>query len=312
MGKHIVYIDGKEGTTGLQIYDRLAARGDIELLLIDDEKRKDTDERKKLINAADVVFLCLPDAAAKEAAQLCENTRTRIIDASTAHRTDESWTYGFPELSKEQRKAIEVSKRVANPGCHASGFISSVYPLVKTGIVPKDYPLTCCSLTGYSGGGKKMIAEYEAADRDERLSSDRIYGLDLKHKHLPEMVKVCGLERAPVFLPIVGDYYKGMATTIMLRNDMLSGKPPSEDIWEKLEDYYRDEHFVSVAPFGGDEKVIFASTNAGSNRLRLIVNGNGEQTVVTALLDNLGKGASGAAVQNMNIMLGLDEKTGLE
>jgi N-acetyl-gamma-glutamyl-phosphate reductase len=312
MGKNVVYIDGKEGTTGLQIYDRIAARSDIELLLIDEEKRKDINERRKLINAADVVFLCLPDEAAKEAAGLCENPETRIIDASTAHRTADGWTYGFPELSPRQRDAIAHSKRVANPGCHASGFISSAYPLVKNGMMPADCLLTCYSLTGYSGGGKKMIAEYESERRDPRLSSDRIYGLNLKHKHLPEMQKVCGLNHAPLFSPIVGDYYKGMATTLMLWRDMLRGGPSSEDIRAALAEHYRNEHFVSVAPFGGDESVILSSTNAGTNNLRLIVCGNGEQTTVTALFDNLGKGASGAAVQNMNIMLGLDEKTGLE
>ena len=216
MSKPKIYIDGKEGTTGLQIYERLGKRDDVELLLIDEDKRKDTEERRKFLNAADIVFLCLPDAAAKEAVTLIENDHTRVIDASTAHRTDPDWDYGFAELSKAHRAAIAGSRRVANPGCHASGFISSVYPLVARGVVPEDFAFTCSSLTGYSGGGKKMIAEYEDAERDSRHDSERIYGLNLHHKHLPEMEYVCGLMHAPVFVPIVGDFYKGMATTVML------------------------------------------------------------------------------------------------
>ena len=305
MSKPKVYIDGKEGTTGLQIYDRLGKRDDIELLLIDDEKRKDLTERKKLLNAADLAFLCLPDAAAVEAVSLIENDRTRVIDASTAHRTDPAWDYGFPELSAEHRAAIVQSKRVANPGCHASGFISSVYPLVRLGVIPADQPVCAYSLTGYSGGGKKLIAEYEDPDRDPRHESHRIYGTNLKHKHLPEMQKVCGLSHPPVFSPILGDFYKGMATTILL---------PGIDaalVQEKLTAYYEGQTFVSVAPLGGDEPVIYADTLAGTNQLRLIVCGHEGQTTVTALFDNLGKGASGAAVQNMNLMLGFDETAGL-
>lgn len=301
MSKPKVYIDGKEGTTGLQLYDRLAVRDDIELLLIDDEKRKDINERKKLINAADLVFLCLPDAAAIEAVGLIENDNTRVIDASTAHRTNPAWNYGFPELSAEYRAAIINSKRVANPGCHASGFISSVYPLVKLGVIAADQAVCAYSLTGYSGGGKKLIAEYEDPDRDPRHDSHRIYGTNLKHKHLPEMQAVCGLTQPPVFSPILGDFYKGMATTILL---------PDVDaamVQEKLAAYYDGQIFISVAPLGGDESVIYANTLAGTNQLRLIVCGHEGQTTVTALFDNLGKGASGAAVQNMNLMLGFDE-----
>ena len=273
MSKPNVYIDGREGTTGLQIYDRLAAREDIRLLLIGEDKRKDPAERAKLMNAADVVFLCLPDAAAIEAVGLVENPETRIIDCSTAHRTAEGWDYGFPELSAERRERIRTSKRVANPGCHATGFIAGVYPLAAAGLLPKDYPLTCFSLTGYSGGGKKMIAEYEGPDKGAGLFSPRVYGLSLKHKHLPEMQKVCGLERPPVFCPVVDDYYKGMATTVGLHNA--------------------------------------ANGMAGKDSLTLIVCGHEEQTTVTALFDNLGKGASGAAVQNMNLMLGFEEAKGL-
>lgn len=301
MSRPKVYIDGKEGTTGLQIYDRLSVRQDIELLLIDEDKRKDLNERKKLLNEADLVFLCLPDAAAIEAVGLIENDRTRVIDASTAHRTDPAWDYGFPELSAGHRAAIVNSKRVANPGCHASGFISSVYPLVKLGVIPADQPVCAYSLTGYSGGGKKLIAEYEDPDRDPRHESHRIYGTNLKHKHLPEMQKVCGLKQPPVFSPILGDFYKGMATTILLP-DVDAGM-----VQEKLAAYYQGQTFVSVAPLGGDEPVIYADTLAGTNQLRLIVCGHEGQTTVTALFDNLGKGASGAAVQNMNLMLGFDE-----
>lgn len=300
-----VYIDGKEGTTGLQIYDRLAAREDIELLLIDEDKRKDTAERSRLMNGADIVFLCLPDDAAKEAVALVENPATRIIDCSTAHRTDPAWDYGFPELSEAYRENIIKSKRVANPGCHASGFISSVYPLVQMGVIPAEAAVCCYSLTGYSGGGKKLIAEYEDPDRDPRHESHRIYGTSLNHKHLPEMRAVCGLRQPPVFSPILGDFYKGMATTVLL---------PGIDaamVREKLAAWYEGQTLISVAPLGGDGPVIYASTLAGTDRLRLLVCGHEGQTTVTALFDNLGKGASGAAVQNMNLMLGLEETRGL-
>ena len=227
-----VYIDGKEGTTGLQIYDRLASRDDIELLLIDETKRKDPDERKKLINAADITFLCLPDAAAKEAVSFVEKDSARIIDASTAHRTAPGWAYGIPELSDMHKDAVVHAKFTANPGCHASGFVIPVYPLVASGMIPKETPLTVFSLTGYSGGGKKMIAEYESPEKPELYNTPRIYGLNLKHKHLPEMQKICGLDVPPVFCPIVDDYYKGMAVTVMLQNSMLKGNPTAKDIHE--------------------------------------------------------------------------------
>lgn len=310
MAKPIVYIDGKEGTTGLQIYDRLAGREDIELLLIDEDKRKDPEERKKLISQSDIVFLCLPDAAAVEAVELAEGTRARIIDASTAHRTKEGWDYGHPELSAEHRDSIKNSKRVANPGCHATGFITAVYPLVEQGILPKDYPVTAFSLTGYSGGGKKMIAEYESPEKPETYNAPRVYGLTLKHKHLPEMQKICGLETAPVFCPVVDDYYKGMAVTVMLQNRLLNGQPTAEEIHAKLSSWYEGQKMVKVHPFGWDG-MISANQMAGKDTLELIVNGHGDQTIVTALFDNLGKGASGAAVQNMNLMLGFDEAEGL-
>ena len=308
-----VYIDGKEGTTGLQIYDRLAARDDIDLLLIDEDKRKDTDERKKLLNAADIAFLCLPDAAAVEAVGLVENPDTRIIDASTAHRTAPGWVYGFPELKPGQRQAIAASKRVANPGCHATGFISVTAPLVELGLLPKDADLSCFSLTGYSGGGKKMIAQYEAEDRDAVLSAPCPYGLGQGHKHLPEMQKICGLTKAPVFVPIVDDYYKGMATTVTLHRSQLRAVPSLHALWRAYADYYAGQAMVHVAPDPAESPAakLYANAMAGRNDLRIVVAGSDEAFTVTALFDNLGKGASGAAVQNMNILLGLEETTGL-
>ncbi len=300
-----VFIDGSAGTTGLRIADRLAQRQDITLLRLPEEKRKDTAARAEAINSADIVFLCLPDAAAIEAVALAENPKVRIIDTSTAHRTDPGWTYGFAELSAGHREAIRNSCRVANPGCHASGFIACVYPLVAAGVLPKDFPLTAYSLTGYSGGGKSLIAEYEDKDRDPRHESHRIYGIQLKHKHLPEMQKVCGLDVPPVFSPILGDFYEGMATTILLPGFS------AETVYDCVWDHYAGQKLVTVAPLGGDESVIYASTLALKDSMRVIVSGHGTQTMVTALFDNLGKGASGAAIQNMNIMLGLDETTGL-
>ena len=258
-----VYIDGQSGTTGLQIRERLEKRSDIELLRIDEDKRHDSAERKKFLNAADVAFLCLPDDGAREAAAMVENPNTCIIDASTAHRTAEGWTYGFPELSGEQRAAIQASRRIANPGCHATGLISSTAPLVRMGILPADYPLTCFSLTGYSGGGKKMIAEYEAPERDERLASGRLYALTQKHKHLPEMVKVCGLAHPPVFVPVVEDFYKGMATTILLQSALLAKPVTGQELRDALAEYYAGQRFVSVAPYGGDEPAA-----AGGSRKR--------------------------------------------
>lgn len=304
-----IYIDGQEGTTGLQIYDRLGKRGDIALLLIDNDKRKDISERKKLINSADIVILCLPDDAAREAVALIENDNTRVIDASTAHRTAPSWVYGFPELSDGQREKIKTAKRLANPGCHAVGFVSLVYPLVSLGILPKDYPLTCFSLTGYSGGGKKMIAQYEEVKTPD-LYAPRLYGLNLRHKHFTEMTGITGLERAPIFVPVVDDYDKGMATTIMLHNALLGGKQTAQSIREALAAYYKGQRFVSVAPELGSG-YLNSNWGTGTNDLEITVSGTDDETIVTARFDNLGKGASGAAVQNMNIMLGFPEETGL-
>ena len=294
-----VYIDGKDGTTGLQIYDRLSARADIDLLLIDETKRKDRLERKKLM-----------DAAAVEAVGLIESPTTRVIDASTAHRTNPGWDYGFPELSGAHRAAIQNSKRVANPGCHATGFISVVYPLVAMGLLPKDECLSAFSLTGYSGGGKKMIAQYEAADKETALFAPCPYGMGQSHKHLPEMQKICGLDNKPVFTPIVDDYYKGMATTVPLHMSQLNGVSTLAEVRQKLADYYGGQTLVRVADTTDTAK-LYANAQAGKDTLVLYVAGNDEQFTVTALFDNLGKGASGAAVQNMNLMLGFDETTGL-
>ena len=305
-----IYIDGQAGTTGLQIYDRLGQRDDIELLIISDELHRDVEERKKFMNAADLVFLCLPDAAAIEAVKLVENPETKIIDASTAHRTNPAWDYGFPELSLEHRENIINSKRVANPGCYASGFISIVYPLTAMGLLPRDAALSCFSLTGYSGGGKKMIAQYEGEDKGADLFAPCPYGMGQGHKHLPEMKAICGLEQNPVFTPIVDDYYKGMATTVPFHMSQLTGVSTLCEVRQKLSDYYAGAKLVQVAE-NTDIAKVYANAKAGQDSLLLIVAGNDEQFTITALFDNLGKGASGAAVQNMNIMLGLDEKTGL-
>ena len=300
-----VFIDGSAGTTGLRIWERLADRQDLTLVKLPEELRKNNDARQAALQEADIAFLCLPDAAAIEAVALAGDSKVKIIDTSTAHRTNDAWAYGFAELSAAHREKIANSNRIANPGCHASGFIASVYPLVSKCVIPADYPLTAYSLTGYSGGGKNLIAEYEDPNRDARHESHRIYGLTLTHKHLPEMKKICGLTQAPVFSPILGDFYEGMATSILL---------PGYDcakVWDCLSEHYEGRKLVTVAPLGGDESVIYASTLAGRDSMRLIVTGHGQQTMVTALFDNLGKGASGAAIQNMNILLGIDEATGL-
>ena len=300
-----VFIDGSAGTTGLRIYERLGSRTDIELLILPEELRKNEDARRRMLNSADIAFLCLPDKAAMEAVSLIDNPDVAVIDTSTAHRVNPDWAYGFAELSSAHRSAIAASKRIANPGCHASGFIASVYPLVAGGIISTDFPLTAYSLTGYSGGGKNLIAEYEAEDRDIRHESHRIYGTSLSHKHLPEMQKICGLAQKPVFSPILGDFYAGMATSILLPGFDV------QKVWECLSDHYAGQKLVSVAPVGGDESVVYASTLAGKDTMRIQVSGHSEQTMVTAVFDNLGKGASGAAIQNMNILLGVDETTGL-
>ena len=300
-----VFIDGSAGTTGLRIYERLAERKDLELLILTGEDRKNNDARRRMLSQADIAFLCLPDAAAIEAVSLIDNDHVAVIDTSTAHRVNDAWAYGFAELSPAHREAIRNSKRIANPGCHASGFIAGCYPLVAGGVIPKDFPLTAYSLTGYSGGGKSLIAEYEDENRDVRHESHRIYGTTLTHKHLPEMQKLCGLEKPPVFSPILGDFYAGMATSILLPGF------DAKTVWQCLADHYAGEKIVTVAPFGGDEPLVYASTYAGKDTMRIQVSGHGGQAMVTTIFDNLGKGASGAAIQNMNILLGVDEATGL-
>ena len=309
-----VFIDGQEGTTGLQIHQRLARRTDIELLSIDTDKRKDLTERRRLLNGADLVFLCLPDAAAVEAVGLIESPDTRVIDASTAHRTAPGWVYGFSELYKDPEKTIGGARFVANPGCHATGFISIVYPLVTLGLLPRSAALNCFSLTGYSGGGKKMIARYEGEKKGETLYSPAIYALGQGHKHLPEMARVCGLERLPVFCPVVDDYYKGMATTVPLHLDQLWGVERPADLRRAFEEFYAGQPLIHVAPDPVEQGAgakIYSNAAAGRDDLTLIVAGNDSRCTVTALFDNLGKGASGAAVQNMNLMLGFAETEGL-
>ena len=300
-----IFIDGSAGTTGLRIADRLADRSDIELIKLPENLRKNNDARKDAIHSSDIVFLCLPDAAAIEAVGLAGDSSVKIIDTSTAHRTNPAWAYGFAELSAAHREKIVNSNRIANPGCHASGFIASVYPLVSAGVITPDFPLTAYSLTGYSGGGKNLIAEYEDPNRDIRHESHRIYGINLAHKHLPEMQKICGLDQPPVFSPILGDFYEGMATTILLPGF------DSARVWDCINNHYAGQKMFTVAPLGGDEGLIYASTLAGKDTMRIIVSGHEKQTMVTALFDNLGKGASGAAIQNMNILMGVDETTGL-
>ncbi len=310
-----IFIDGKEGTTGLKIYERFAGRKDIELILIDEDKRKDPAARAECINASDITFLCLPDAASREAVSLCANPNTRIIDASTAHRTNPDWAYGFPELSAEHRAKIVSSKRVAVPGCYASGFISLVYPLVKHGIIAPDYPLVCHAVSGYSGAGKKAIAQYEDPGRNPELDSPRQYALTQEHKHLPEMKAVCGLAAEPIFNPYVCDYFSGMTVTVPLYGRLLAKKMGAAAVREQLAAHYDGCRFVKVAPLMGEgvlpEAFIPANTLSGTNNMQIFVYGNDDRICLCSRFDNLGKGASGAAVQCMNIMMGIDEGTGL-
>ena len=310
-----VFIDGKEGTTGLKIFERFADRSDINIMQIDEDKRKDPAEKAKIINASDYTFLCLPDAAAVESVQLCTNSKTRIIDASTAHRTNPEWAYGFPELDASFREKIAGSNRVAVPGCYASGFVSLGYPLVKSGIMPADYPVVIHAVSGYSGAGKKAIAQYEADGRNPELDSPRLYALTQTHKHLPEMKKIAGLEYEPVFNPYVCDYFQGMTVTVGLHARLLAKKVTASDVWEMIAAHYDGCRFVKVARFMGEgvleEPFIPANTLAGTNMMQIFVYGNDDRIMLTSRFDNLGKGASGAAVQCLNIMLGIDEATGL-
>lgn len=309
-----VFIDGSEGTTGLRIYERFAGREDIELLPIDSGLRKDVNERKRLINQSDITFLCLPDAAARESVSLLENEHVKIIDTSTAHRTEAGWAYGFPELSREHREAVRTGSRIAVPGCYASGFISLVYPLVAGGILPKDYPVSSFALSGYSGAGKKTIAVYEGKDRPEALDSGREYALTQQHKHLKEMQKITGLTRTPLFSPIIDDYYSGMVVSVPLYADMLNGTQMPEKLLSYYAEYYRDEAFIRVSePTDEIAAGGFLAGNelSGWDGLKIYVTGNEDRIVLSAQFDNLGKGASGAAVQCMNLMLGCEETKGL-
>lgn len=304
-----VFIDGSSGTTGLRIRERLASRGDIELAVLPEELRKDPGARRDALNASDVAFLCLPDAAAVEAAAMVENPETVVIDTSTAHRTADGWEYGFPELAGRRRR-IAASRRIANPGCHASGFVALVEPLVRAGVLSADARLCAFSLTGYSGGGKKMIAEYEASEpSDGLLSGGRQYALSQSHKHLPEMVKICGLAHAPVFSPVVVPHYSGMEVTVQLFADQLAGG--ADAAAECLAAAYSGGGLVRFA--GGSSESGFLSSAALSGRddMAVSVFGNADRVVLVSRFDNLGKGASGAAIQNMNIALGCGELTGL-
>lgn len=310
-----IFIDGREGTTGLRINERFAGREDVELLSIDGDRRKDLSERKRLINESDITFLCLPDDAARESVGLVENDRVRIIDTSTAHRTQEGWAYGFPELSAAHRQRIREGRRVAVPGCHATGFISLVYPLVAEGILPADYPVTAFSLTGYSGGGKKMIAEYEAGERHGDLDAPRQYALSQKHKHLREMRQITGLSREPLFSPIVADYHSGMTVSVPLYSDLLTKKYTPRELSGFFGEFYQGQQFVQAMPFGAEADLhggmLAGNGLCGWDGLRIFVTGNEERLLLSAQFDNLGKGASGAAIQCLNIMLGCAQDRGL-
>ncbi|MGI4812564.1 MAG: N-acetyl-gamma-glutamyl-phosphate reductase [Janthinobacterium lividum] len=310
-----VFVDGQEGTTGLKIFEYLRERDDIELLRIDEVARKDLDARRTLINQSDVTFLCLPDTASRESVSLVDNSNTCVIDASTAFRTDPSWAYGLPELDRQQREQIRRSKRIAVPGCHASAFLLAVRPLVAGGLLARDYPLSACSLTGYSGGGKKMIADYEG-QQDGKLNSPRPYALGLDHKHLPEMKVHAGLAMPPVFVPVVANFLQGLAVTVYLQTSHLSAGASPAAVHSQLSRYYEGESFIRVAPLGDAQNLDngFFDVEAcnGTNRVDLFVFGNAERIAVVARLDNLGKGASGAAIQCMNLHLSVREDTGLK
>lgn len=305
-----IFIDGKAGTTGLRIYERLSERSDIELMLLPEEKRKDVEARLEALNTCDIAFLCLPDAAAIESVGLIENENVKVLDTSTAHRTAPGWAYGFPELSAQHREKIKNSNRIAVPGCHASGFISLVYPLVEAGAISADTLLTCHSLTGYSGGGKKMIAEYEDAEPDASLESPRQYGLTQNHKHLKEMKAITGINAFPAFCPIVADYYSGMLVTVPLFKEQLNGVTV-----EGIKKIYAQKYTSDVVRYKdeiGENGFICSNKLSFNDSMEIFVEGNEDRILLMSRYDNLGKGASGAAIQNMNILLGIDEKTGLE
>ena len=313
-GKVKIFIDGSEGTTGLRIHERFAEREDVELLPISSELRKDKEERKRLINSSDITFLCLPDAAAEESVSLVENDHVRIIDTSTAHRTMEGWAYGFPELSKEHREAISAGNRIAVPGCYATGFISLVYPMVAEGLISADYPVSAFGISGYSGGGRKMIAAYESDEREDALLAPREYALSQAHKHLKEMKKIPGLKREPLFSPIVADYYSGMVVSVPVYTDLMNKGRTPQEVWKYLADFYAGSRFVRVMPFGAEEasaNMLAGNAKSGRDSLRIYVTGNEDRVLLSSQFDNLGKGASGAAIQCLNIALGCEETKGL-
>lgn len=310
-----IYIDGQEGTTGLKILERFEGRNDIEIIKISEELRKDSAERARLINMSDYTFLCLPDEASREAVSFVDNDHVRIIDASTAHRTNPDWAYGFPELSAEHRAKIEGSNRVAVPGCYASGFNAIVYPLVSNGVIPADFPVFAYATSGYSGAGKKAIAVYEGEDKPYEYGSPRQYALSQQHKHLPEMQKISGLSHTPMFNPIICDYFSGMVVSVPIQTRLLEKKTTAEAVHEMFAKHYEGAKMVEVMPLMSEEeqKSFFLASNtlSGVNKLQIFVFGNDEQILLCSRLDNLGKGASGAAVQCLNIMMGIDETTGL-
>lgn len=310
---YTIFVDGQEGTTGLRINQCLSGRDELELLHIDPEKRKDPKTRRTLLNEADLVFLCLPDSASVESVSLIDNNRTKVIDASTAHRTCDGWTYGLPEL-KGSREKIRQSKRTAVPGCHATASITALYPLIESGVIPRDYPISLTSITGYSGGGKSLIAKYEASS-DTSLSSPKHYALKLTHKHLPEMQRVLGLVYPPHFTPVVGKFYQGLAVSIPVITRLLDKRINAGFVRDILAEYYDSEPFIRVMEYDSEDCTDGGYFNVegcnGTNRNDICVFGNDDNILIISRLDNLGKGASGAAVQCMNLMLGLDEETGL-
>ncbi|MCM1285514.1 MAG: N-acetyl-gamma-glutamyl-phosphate reductase [Acetobacter sp.] len=306
-----IFIDGKDGTTGLKIYKRFENRSDIELLLIDSDKRKDAKERARLINESDITFLCLPDAASIEAVSLVENDKVKIIDTSTAHRTLPDWAYGFAELSNEHRSKISASNRIAVPGCYASGFNSIVYPLVKNGFIDSNYDIVCFALSGYTGAGKKGIAQYEDENRDSELDSPRLYALTQEHKHLREMKAISGLSKEPIFSPVICDYPQGMVVTIPLYTDKMTKKYTKKDLYEMFNEHYGNSPVVKIRELGYTDGMIASNTFENRDDMEIEINGNEDRILITSRFDNLGKGASGAAIQCMNIAMGIDETTGL-
>ncbi len=306
-----IFIDGREGTTGLLIYDRLAEFDGIKLLTLGEQERKSADKRREMINSSDITFLCLPDDAARESVALAENENVKIIDTSTAHRTQTGWAYGFPELSFAHRCAVKTGSRIAVPGCHASGFVACVYPLVASGALGRDYPFVCFSVTGYTGGGKKMIAQYEQERSDASLNAPRQYATAQRHKHLAEMKGIPSLDCEPVFCPIVADYPRGMEVTVPIITRLLPKKLTPHDICDILSENYASEPLVTVLPYTGENNFLAANHLAGKDNMIISVEGNEERILLVARFDNLGKGASAAAVQCMNILLGLPETTGL-